>query len=94
MAEDLVHFTGIRMRLQGDGSLKSYIEDLGGNSITLRPFTMQTDTAIEPTRLCNKIIQRARFRFKTTEFDEFFNINRLIIYIKPIYTSLPSLING
>lgn len=94
MAEDLVHFTGIRLRLQGSGNFIPSIEDLGGNSISMRALSMNVETAIEPTRLCNKITQRARIRLKTTEIDEYFIVNRLIIYIKPIYTSLPSAING
>jgi len=88
--ENISHFAAIRVRVVGSGYLqmKAYsLDDV--KSKVLVPLTMQTTNRIEPTRLVNFMEQRASFELKTTVFGERFKINRIILYMKEIYTSYP-----
>lgn len=88
--ESISHFAAIRIRLNGTGILKMSVYSLDNvRSKTLVPFIMSTLTRIIPTRLVNFTEQRASFELKTTEIDEKFRINRIIIFTKEIYTSYP-----
>jgi len=50
-----------------------------------------TDPArIEPYRIINFMSQRAAIEYKTTELDEWFQINTLVIFIKPVFTQYPT----
>lgn len=78
------------MRVIGSGSLQMSLSSLDQvTSVDLVPFTLAATTDREPTRLSNFITQRASLRVGTTEKDEFFNINRIIIFAKPVYSSFP-----
>jgi hypothetical protein len=88
--ENISHFTGVRVRVNGTGNLKMKVYSLDDiRSQDMASLPMSTLTDIIPTRLCNFTTQRASFEFKTTEIDEFFKINRIIIYSKEIATSYP-----
>jgi hypothetical protein len=84
------HFGAIRMRLTGTGSLLMTLYSLDDVlSQPLVAFTMALTSNIEPTRLCNFNQQRAALKIQTTVIDEYFRINRIILFTKPIYTSFP-----
>lgn len=88
--ENISHFAAIRIRLTGTGSLNMSVYSLDDvRSKDLVPFTMAAVTRIVPTRLVNFMEQRAAFELKTTEIDETFRINRIIIFTKEIFTSYP-----
>lgn len=88
--ESISHFTAIRIRVNGTGNLQLRILSLDEIKIqTLVSLPMATLTNIIPTRLCNFVEQRAQFEGKTTEIDEVFKINRIIVFQKELYTSYP-----
>lgn len=58
---------------------------------TIAPITMSLTPGKEPTKLTNFNSQRARYRLETTAIDEYMKINRVIVWIKEIYTQFPSL---
>jgi|SRR5215203_1758709 len=88
--ESISHFAAIRMRVNGNGALQMTVYSLDDvKSKELVPFTMATTTRIIPTRLVNFMEQRACFEIKTTEIDESFRINRIIVFTRPVYTSFP-----
>jgi hypothetical protein len=90
VGEGISHFAAIRIRLNGTGNLKMSVHSLDNvRSKTLVPFAMQTSTRIIPTRLVNFMEQRASFTLKTTEIDEKFRINRIVIFTKTVFTSYP-----
>jgi hypothetical protein len=90
LGENISHFGSIRIRLNGTGNLKMSVFSLDDvRSKTLVPFTMATSTRIIPTRIVNFMEQRAAFELKTTEMDEKFRINRIVIYMKEVFTSYP-----
>lgn len=89
--ENISHFTGVRMRVTGSGSLKMTFKSLDEvEEQELVPFTMVTVTNREPFRLANFNQQRAMLEGYTTEIDETFRINRIIIPVKQIWTDYPS----
>lgn len=88
--ENISHFAAIRVRANGTGNLQMTVYSLDDvRSKTLVPFVMQTTTRIVPTRLVNFMEQRAAFELKTTEMDEVFRINRIVIFMKEVFTSYP-----
>lgn len=88
--ENISHFASIRIRVNGTGDLLMTVYSLDDvRSKTLVPFTMQALTRIIPTRLVNFMEQRASFELKTTEIDDRFRINRIVIFTKEVFTSYP-----
>ena len=79
------HYTAVRMRVTGSGSLVMTLYSLDDvNSLTLVPFTLSSTTNKELTRLSNFNEQRASLEIKTTAIDETFLINKIVIFHKPV----------
>lgn len=88
--ENISHFAAIRIRLVGVGNLQMSVYSLDDmKSKILVPFTMAISARIIPTRLVNFMEQRAAFELKTTVIDERFRINRIVIFMKEVFTSYP-----
>lgn len=89
--EIISHFGGIRVRVNGSGSLRPKLYSLDDvTSTTLVPITMAATTRIIPTRLCNFQEHRASLELKTTAMDEVFRINRIIVFVKEVFVEWPS----
>ncbi len=90
MAEQILHFGAITFRLNGTGVFRPTLFSLDRvQSSTLVPLTMATSPGKEPTRLCNFNQQRALLRMETTAFDEYMKVNRIVYFVKAIYTQFP-----
>lgn len=88
--ENINHFGGIRMRVQGDGDLLMTLYTLDKvRSSTLLALGLDENDQTEPVRLSNFSTQKAIFRAETNELDDFMKFNRIIIFIKPIYSQGP-----
>src|SRR5262245_23675574 len=88
--ENIQRFSTIRNLATGQASLKLKIYSMDDVvSKTLVPLPVTPTSRIQPNRLVNFVEQRASFEFKTTEMDEHFRINRIVIFMKQIYTSHP-----
>lgn len=96
MAESILHYGAATFRVQGTGNLK--LTFFGINKVKsfvfTNPISMVTAARTEPTKLANFKSQRALLRFETTDLDEYVDINRIIIWIKPIGTQYPSQLNA
>ena len=89
--ESISHFAAIRIRINGNGSLRMTVFSLDDvRSKELVPFIMATTTRIIPTRLVNFMEQRACFELKTTERGEKFRINRIIVFMRETFSSHPA----
>lgn len=88
--ENINHFAGIRLRVIGNGNLTPEFRTLG-NVITktLVDIPMTNPARIEPYRIANFISQRATLKLGTTQLDEWFEINTLVIFLKPIFAQYP-----
>jgi len=88
--ENISHFAAIRIRVNGTGNLKLSVYSLDDiKSKTLVPLVMIPKARIIPTRLVNFMEQRASFQLMTDQIDEKFRINRIIIFMKEVYSSYP-----
>jgi hypothetical protein len=88
--ENISHFGAIRVRFTGLGQLRLAVYSLDDiRSKTLYPFTMHSEMRTIPLRLVNFVEQRASFELKTTAYGEEFRINRIVVFMKEIYTSHP-----
>jgi hypothetical protein len=85
--ESYFHFGGVRIRVNGSGNLFLTFQSLDSvNSTIIAPVTMQSATAAEPLQLSNFISQRAFLRIETFNLNETFRINRVVVFVKPIWT--------
>jgi hypothetical protein len=90
LGEVISHITGVRMRVVGSGSLQMTLFSLDDiRSQALVPFTLAASTNIEPFRLANFMEQRTALEIKTTNINEWFRINRVIVFAKPKFTMYP-----
>lgn len=93
--EAINHFNGVRIRVVGAGDLQVNVYSLDDVGETpsdtpvevLVPYTMSANTNRQPTLLANTKEQRASFEFKVTEINEWFQIERIVVFMKPLYTS-------
>lgn len=88
--EDLTHFGATKIRVTGTGTLRQKF--YGFDNVltqTLGNVTMSASPGQQPLMLANFINQRARLELKTTGIDEKMNVNRILVFTKPIFTSLP-----
>jgi hypothetical protein len=85
--QDILHFAAVKIRVNGTGSLRLRFLSLDSvDTQTLVPLTMATLPARQPTRLCNFISQRGMLEIKTTDINEVFRINKVILFSKPLWT--------
>ncbi len=88
--ENIQHFSTLRIRVLGQGNLKMRAYSLDDvKTKDLVPFTLKLLNRIEPNRIVNVVEQRVSFELWTEEVDEWFRINRIIVYAKEIFTSHP-----
>lgn len=90
VAGNISHFTAIRMRIVGSGTLNMTLYSLSDErSEVLVPFTLSATTRIMPTRLANFMEQMASLELETTELNGYFRINRIVIFTREIFSSYP-----
>jgi hypothetical protein len=90
------HFNAVRFRMIGIGNLQVNVYASSGEETspyilveTLLPYTMQTQSKQQPVLLMNTKESRVSIEFKVTEFGEYFEIQRLIVFAKLLFTSVP-----
>lgn len=84
------HFNSVRLRLNGEGNLLMELQSLDDiRTVTIAPIAMQVLTNIQPTRPTNMIEQRVIFRLGTTEINEWFRVNRIILFASQFGTEYP-----
>lgn len=88
--EDILHYGVVRLRVTGTGNLKLAFTGLDDVvTANLTPIVMASTPGREPRVLANFVGQRARFKVQTTEKDEVFRVNRIVIFAKPIWADYP-----
>ncbi len=88
--ENINHYTGVRMRVVGSGSLEmTLLSQDSIRNVVLSPFTMASVARTSPFRLTNFVEQRVQLRVETLLIDEIFRINRIILYSKPLWVEEP-----
>jgi len=88
--ENIHHFSTIRIRATGFGILQLVVYSLDYvNRKNLVSLQLAEKNRIQPNRIVNFVEQRASFELYTTFIDEHVRINRIVVYMKEIYTSHP-----
>ncbi len=88
--ENISHFTGVRLRMVGSGELKMKFLSLDEtNYYDLMPLPLAVTTNVEPFRGANFVEQRCAFKGYTTDIDEVFSINRIVIFGKELWAEYP-----
>lgn len=89
--ENIIHVGIVRFRVNGEGNLRLSLHSLQNTrSVTHpNPLVMATNTDVEPTKLFNFMNQRIALQITTTDIDEYFRINRIVIFDKPVFTDYP-----
>ena len=89
-SEEILHFGGVRLRVIGAGSLNMKFSSLD-DVITqdLLPLPMIATNAREPLRLANFISQRALLTVSVSGIDQYFRINKVVLFTKPIWSEYP-----
>lgn len=88
--EAIQHFSHIRMRVIGAGTLKGKLVSLDESYYTDLPnMTLAAVTDIEPTNLTNFVSQRAGLELYTEEENEWMRVNRVIIFLKDFGSEYP-----
>lgn len=90
MAENILHYGAVRLRVSGEGSLLLKMKGLD-DVITqdLASLTLSLTPGREPTQLANFKTQRMRLRISVSGINQHFSLNRLVIYAKELWQSYP-----
>ena len=85
------HFAGARLRISGSGTLQSKFYGLDSSVTNILPNQILSATPGKEYFLLGTLVsQKARLEMKTTAINETFKLNRYTVFVKPIYTSYPS----
>lgn len=88
--DQINHFGAVKIRVVGTGILRPKLYALDNAfTVTLATITMASSPGKTPVVLTNLVSQRARLELKTTTINEKAKINRIVLYVKPIYTGYP-----
>jgi hypothetical protein len=90
MANQIHHYNAVTLRVVGSGDLDMSLvgfSDVDSNVLVTLP--LQNPWNKEPTRLANFNAQRARLVGTMTELNEWFRINSITLWVKPVATSYP-----
>lgn len=85
------HFNMVRLRVTGNGNLKLTLKSLQSvKQDQLADISMSETTDVQPFRLANFVTQRAAIEIGTDNINEYFRINRIILYSRPFDSEYPS----
>lgn len=89
--ENISHFNAVRMRVIGQGSLKltmHSMQSIRTKQLVDIPMSMQTNK--QPIRLANFMEQRAALEISTNSINDYFRINRIIVFSREVFTEYPA----
>lgn len=87
---DILHAAAVRLRVTGSGNLQSYLRSLDGiNNVQLADIPMRSTTNKEPTILANFNESGIQYELTTTEINETFTIDKIVVFVRPISTGYP-----
>ena len=87
---NITHFHSVNLRVVGFGNLN--IEARTMNDLTIQtmvPITMTATDSREEFRHVNFVSQKARFKFGVDNISEYFRVNKIVLWLKPIATQYP-----
>lgn len=86
----IYHYGSVRLRALGSGNLRMRLISLSDTKeAIMAPLVLSTATDREPLKTVNFKQQRASLEISTTAIDEYFSIDKIVVYIKPVGSSYP-----
>lgn len=90
LGNGITHYGAVRYRIVGLGNLITTLYSLQEvESQTLANINMTPTNDRMPTLLANFQKEQIFLKGQTTEINEYFRINRIIVYTKPIWSGYP-----
>lgn len=87
---DVLHYTGTRMRVTGQGLLHQVFQSLDYVHTELfGDLTLVTAGNLNPFSLANFIDQQCSLRVYTTTLNDFMNVSQIIVFSKQLFTGYP-----
>lgn len=88
--QGILHFGAIKLRAKGSATLLTTLSSLDDVVLhPLEPLGIMAKNNREPSVLANMSSQRGRLKITTTNFDEYFEVSKIIFFILPIYSDYP-----
>lgn len=89
-AENILHCTGVRLRVIGSGNLDMTLNSLDNvRSFPMIALPMTATAERELTRLGNFKSQRIQLTFSVNVLDEYFKVSKIVLFAKSSGTSYP-----
>jgi len=86
----LIHFGAVRLRVKGEGTLLQFLHSLQNVSrARLTDNLLISISDREKVTLANFINQRAQYELRTIEKDEYFEVSKLVVFIRPTASTFP-----
>lgn len=91
IGENISHTMGVRMRIVGKGNLICSLRSLEDEKIVVNPnpLVLKESTSIQPLKKFNFMSQRTSFKMQTKKINEWFRVNRIIVFTKTVFTQYP-----
>ena len=84
------HFNPVEIRVEGSGNLRlRLLSRSATKTVTLNPIVMSTATAKTEIKKVNFKQEFAQLEIKTTGYGEYFVIDRIAVFSKPIASAYP-----
>jgi hypothetical protein len=88
--EAISHINMVRLRVTGNGSLKlALLSQQDVSRQQLHDIPLSARTAIQPRTLANFKEQRAKLEIGTNTINDYFRINRIILYSRYFASEFP-----
>jgi hypothetical protein len=82
------HFAGARLRVVGNGTLQTLIGSLDSvQTLSADDIVMALRPGYEPTIMFNFQAEKASFMFYTSSIDEWFHVNKIVIFASKLWES-------
>lgn len=89
-AEDIYHFNGVRLRANGQGNLKLKLFSLDdAREQALSDYRLSENSGRQLTVLANFTEQRVSLEVRTYNINDYFRINRIVIFSRWRASSFP-----
>lgn len=89
--DNINHFNAVRLRVNGNGMLKMRIFSLDdAKSRVIADIKMSPNPGKLITKLTNLMTERASLEIKTTSINDYFKINRIILFSREVFSSHPN----
>lgn len=90
MSTQLIHYGFVTTRVTGTGILKLFLHSLDDvRNVQLPSIIMSSPTQKEEQVLANFVEQGAQLEIRTEALDETFNISKIVIFVKPVFSERP-----